>query len=200
MPDFTHSDHEIVECGSCHTSVDGHGTVSVNTISDCRSCHHVEPVSRSCSRCHTAADAPDESFRVTRAVSFSVGTQDPRRTLTFPHDSHSSLDCASCHTEGLALSVPADLDCTGCHAEHHTPESNCASCHRVAPVEAHPPTQAHVTCSGSGCHTDVPFETIPRTRAFCLGCHQDLREHEAPTACVQCHALPAPLPQGGGPG
>jgi hypothetical protein len=196
--DFAHTEHESVECASCHASSAGHGTVALAAIQDCRGCHHTQPVSASCSRCHESGDVPAESYRLTDAMAFSVGTEDPSRTVTFPHDAHGALDCASCHTQGLAMAVPTGLDCRSCHADHHTAESDCASCHRVAPIEAHPPTQAHVTCSGSGCHTDVPFETVPRTRAFCLGCHQDLREHEPDRTCAECHTLPAPLPQGGG--
>ena len=196
--DFAHTEHETVECASCHASTAGHGTVALTALQDCRSCHHAQPVSQSCANCHAAGDVPDESYRLTQAMTFSVGTADPARTVTFPHAEHGALDCASCHTQGLAMSVPTDLDCRSCHTEHHTAESDCASCHRVAPVQAHPPTQAHVTCSGSGCHTEVPFDTVPRTRAFCLGCHQDLREHEPERTCAECHTLPAPLPQGGG--
>jgi len=196
--DFAHTEHTTVECGSCHASTEGHGTASLVTVQDCRACHHTQPVSQSCARCHASGDVPVESYRMVQAMTFSVGTSDPRRTVTFPHERHGEIDCASCHIQGLAMAVPANLDCQGCHAEHHTAQSDCASCHRVAPVEAHPPTQAHVTCSGAGCHTDVPFETVPRTRAFCLGCHQDLREHEPERTCAECHTLPAPLPQGVG--
>ena len=193
--DFKHGEHELVECASCHASAAGHGINSLVSVADCRSCHHTAPVSRSCVRCHVPSDGPAESFRTVRAVSFSVGTQDLRRTLSFPHGDHNQIDCARCHTQGLALAPPANLDCSSCHQDHHTPQSDCASCHRVAPVEAHPPSEAHVTCSGASCHQRVPFETVPRTRDFCLGCHQDLREHEAPRACAECHTLPAPRPQ-----
>lgn len=199
-PPFTHANHETVDCVTCHTGTDGHGSLSVTTVQDCRSCHHTEPQSTSCARCHAAADAPDASFSVVRAVEFSVGTRDPERELTFPHGEHAPIDCARCHTQGSALAVAADLDCASCHQDHHTAESNCASCHVAAPVSAHPPSEAHVTCSGAACHQRVPFESVPRTRAFCLGCHQDQREHEAPTACAACHTLPAPRPQAGGGG
>jgi nitrate/TMAO reductase-like tetraheme cytochrome c subunit len=195
---FRHDDHPLVECAACHASTAGHGVVSLTSVQDCRSCHHTQPISSNCARCHDAGDAPDQTFRLMRSVSFSVGTSDARRVMTFPHARHANLDCASCHTQGIEMAVPDDLDCTSCHAEHHTAESDCASCHRVAPVSAHPPTQAHITCSGSGCHADVPFEAVPRTRAFCLGCHQDLRQHEPDRLCAECHTLPAPLPQRGG--
>ncbi len=196
--DFTHREHELVSCASCHASTAGHGTASLVSVADCRSCHHREPVSASCARCHAPADGPRSTHRTFRAVSFSVGTSDARRALVFPHEQHNEVDCARCHTQGLALTPPANLDCASCHTEHHTAQSDCASCHRVAPVQAHPPAEAHVTCSGASCHQRVPFETVPRTREFCLGCHQDLREHEAPRACAECHTLPAPRPQNTG--
>lgn len=195
--EFAHSEHETVECASCHTSTEGHATAVVTGVQDCRSCHHTEPVSQSCASCHAPGSGPAESYQLVRAMSFTVGTSDSARTVAFPHEQHGAVDCASCHTQGLELAVPADLDCQTCHVDHHTPESDCASCHTVAPVEAHPPTQTHVTCSGAGCHTDVPFDTVPRTRAFCLGCHQDLTDHEPERPCAACHTLPAPLPQGG---
>jgi hypothetical protein len=198
VPEFTHADHERVECYTCHENADAHGTLTVTTTDDCRRCHHSPPTSAPCARCHAAGDAPDEVFRTIRAVSFSVGAQDPRRTLTFPHGRHAGLDCARCHTQGSALAAPDALDCEGCHQEHHTPQSDCAACHVAAPVEAHPPSEAHVTCSGAACHQSVPFQTVPRTREFCLGCHQDMREHEVARACAECHTLPAPRPQGAG--
>lgn len=190
--EFSHDQHELVDCRSCHTTGDTHGATSISTIADCRSCHHEEPVSASCERCHGPADAPDATYRRSGSMVLDVGVNDPDRVFLFPHDRHADLDCASCHTEGLALTPPDDLDCRACHEDHHTPESDCAACHRAAPVSAHPPTEAHVTCSGAGCHTDVPFESVPRTRAFCLGCHQNLRDHEPGQTCADCHQLPAP--------
>jgi hypothetical protein len=197
-PPFTHADHESVQCVSCHTSGDRHGATDVTTVEDCRRCHHRAPTPGSCASCHAPSSAPRGSYQVVRALSFSVGTEDRRRTLTFPHGEHASLDCVTCHTQGLALSVPANLDCQSCHAEHHTPESACASCHLAPPVAAHPPSEAHVTCSGAACHQRLPFQAVPRTRAFCLACHQNMTQHEAPRPCAECHVLPAPRPQSGG--
>ena len=197
FPEFAHARHAGVSCASCHASGEEHGAVSITSIEDCRGCHHTVPVARSCERCHEPADAPDFTVRVTRAVAFSVGTSDPARTMTFPPAAHAQVDCASCHTEGTAKTVRPDLDCASCHERHHTPETDCASCHKAAPASAHPPSEGHVTCSGAGCHQNVPFEGLPRTRAFCLGCHQDLRDHEPGRRCEDCRALPAPrAPEG----
>jgi len=197
-PSFTHADHEDVRCVDCHTSGDTHGATFVTTLADCRGCHHRAPAPGACVACHAASEAPTTTFETVRAVSFSVGTRDPARTLDFPHGEHSSLDCASCHTQGAALAAPADLDCQSCHEEHHTATSACASCHTAPPVAAHPPSEAHVTCSGASCHQRFPFPAVLRTRDFCLGCHQNMTEHEAPRACNECHQLPAPRPQPGG--
>jgi hypothetical protein len=57
----------------------------------------------------------------------------------------------------------------------------------------HPSARAHVTCSGSGCHQDPPFDNgLPRTRAVCLVCHQDMKDHQPGRVCVDCHTLPSP--------
>jgi hypothetical protein len=33
---------------------------------------------------------------------------------------------------------------------------------------------------------------VPRTREFCLVCHQTMVAHRPGGNCAQCHALPAP--------
>ena len=189
---FTHGDHEDLQCFTCHENTGGHGALTVTTIEDCRSCHHANTRatdSASCARCH--AETPDETFMVIRSVAFSVPAHDPQRSLEFPHDRHDDIECSTCHTQGTALAVPADLDCASCHADHHTVDSDCASCHAPVHASAHPTAEVHVTCSGAACHQDVPFESVPRTRAFCLGCHGELALHEVPRECVECHLLPA---------
>jgi hypothetical protein len=187
---FTHGDHETLACYTCHENTGGHGALTVTTIEDCRSCHHAPASTIPCASCH--ATPPGERFEVTRPVTFSVPAHDAARRLAFPHDRHANIDCTSCHTQGTALAVPVELDCASCHEDHHTIASNCASCHAPVHASAHPPAEVHVTCSGAACHQDVPFESVPRTRAFCLGCHTEMILHEAPQDCATCHILPAP--------
>jgi nitrate/TMAO reductase-like tetraheme cytochrome c subunit len=190
-PQFRHSQHRSVDCRNCHSTQDSHGSLSVVTLNDCRSCHHSPPVSRDCARCHEAADAPTRTFRETRSVRFSVGRGDNQRVMTFPHAKHADQACGTCHTEGPSLSA-ANSDCTQCHEDHHKPAADCASCHAAPPVSAHPAAEAHVTCSGSGCHQNPPFETAPRTRSSCLACHQPQTDHRPGRVCVDCHSLPSP--------
>lgn len=193
---FTHRQHRSVDCMACHSTELTHGRVTVTSINDCRSCHHTGPVAEDCSTCHTPADRPDELYNLTRTMQFAV--RDPvRRELPFEHAPHETIDCARCHTEGLARSA-AQVDCASCHEDHHRPDVECRSCHVEAPAGAHP-LEVHQTCSGSGCHTDVPaaLANIPGTRAFCLTCHQDLVDHRPGGTCRACHQLPEARPSGG---
>jgi len=190
-PRFLHSQHRTVECQNCHVSGEEHGGLAVRTLSDCRACHHAAPNSDSCDRCHDSAVAPHEAFQQTVTMSLSVGEPDRSRTVTFPHSRHADLACGTCHTRGVRL-IAVNVDCGSCHEDHHRPENDCTQCHNAAPTSAHPPSEAHVTCSGSGCHSTFPFETVPRTRQVCLACHQDRQDHRPGQRCAECHTLPSP--------
>jgi hypothetical protein len=187
---FRHQDHERVDCLSCHTVDPVHGEVRVRTLSDCRSCHHQAPLATDCARCHAAGDVPAVTFSLPRVPELSVGAA-PERPLPFQHADHAGVGCTSCHTEGLALSA-ARVDCATCHQEHHAPEARCATCH--LPALATPPhsLEVHRGCGGTGCHTELPFEGVPRTRNFCVTCHQEMEEHRSGQPCTNCHLLPRP--------
>jgi hypothetical protein len=194
LPDtvFRHEDHRSVDCLSCHTVDPVHGAVRVRTLSDCRSCHHRAPLVASCASCHSGAEVPAGTYTLPRTLELSVGPQ-PERLLPFLHSDHGSVGCASCHTEGLALSAAA-VSCGTCHQEHHLAEARCASCH--LPVLETPPhaVEVHVGCGGAGCHQELPFEGVPRTRALCVACHQDMEDHRTGQPCTNCHLLPRPRP------
>jgi hypothetical protein len=195
---FRHQDHESVECLTCHTVDPVHGEVRVRTRSDCRSCHHRAPLATDCARCHAAADVPAAIFSLPRTLELSVGTA-PERPLPFQHSDHPGVACVSCHTEGLALSAAA-VDCASCHVEHHRPEARCATCH-LSELETPPhPLEVHRGCGGAGCHTELPFEGVPRTRNLCVACHQQMEEHRPGRACTSCHLLPRPGPGDSGRG
>jgi hypothetical protein len=188
---FWHSQHRGVECTACHSMRDRHGAVTVTSLRDCRSCHHAEPVATPCAQCHDRGSVRRLATRVSRVMDIRVGSLDrPRRTLPFHHGDHLTYDCQQCHTQGLALSA-AGLSCAGCHAEHHRSTVSCMSCHPSPAAGAHD-LNAHLGCAGSGCHDAAPaaVQAVPRTRDFCLACHQDLVEHRPGRNCVACHALP----------
>jgi hypothetical protein len=189
---FWHSQHRGVECTACHSVRDRHGAVTVTSLRDCRSCHHTEPVATPCARCHDRSEIRRLATRVSRVMDIRIGRLDrPRRTLPFEHADHLRYECQQCHTRGLALSA-VGLDCTGCHLEHHQPTISCMACHPSPAAGAHD-LNAHLGCAGSGCHdaAPAPVRTVPRTRDFCLACHQDLVDHRPGRNCVTCHALPS---------
>jgi hypothetical protein len=201
---FWHAQHRGVRCLSCHAMDRSHGELTVTSLRDCRSCHHTEPVAGACTRCHTASEVGAIRARLTRTLAMRVGSLDrPRRALPFDHRPHTGLECLACHTDGgLALSATA-VDCSACHAEHHEPDVLCMSCHRAPKDGAHT-TQVHLGCAGSGCHDAAPasVQNVPRTRPFCLACHQGMTDHRPGGNCEDCHSLPRPraAPGGAAPG
>ncbi len=189
--DFRHSQHPDLSCTECHESTASHGQVTVTTIRDCRSCHHQDErfLADGCASCHADAAGFSDPHALIRTLALSTGATAPR-TLPFDHTPHVDVACAQCHTDGLELSA-TNVDCASCHEEHHEVTTDCRSCHAQPPATAHSVETAHVTCSGAGCHTEVPFAGVPRSREVCLGCHQDMGDHrpERPD-CAGCHALP----------
>jgi hypothetical protein len=173
-----------------------HGELRVRTLADCRSCHHLGAAAAQCATCHTQVDAPPEVLQVERAFELSV-ERARARTLPFAHTEHEAVSCGTCHTEGLELSA-ARATCNGCHVEHHRPEARCVTCH-VALLDPPHEVDAHLGCGGSGCHTSMPFASMPRERAACVACHREQEEHRPERECVACHLLPPERPRPPGP-
>ena len=197
-PAFYHSQHRDVDCAACHATEPVHGAVTVTTVTDCRSCHHTQPLAGDCVSCHAEPGGTGAAMQVSRTLSLSVGDR-PDRQLPFDHDVHASEDCSACHAEGLERSA-ARSDCASCHQPHHEATADCAACHVPAAPGAHRIETAHVGgCAGSGCHQDVPFEQVERTRMVCLACHQDQRDHRPEGDCAECHAMLGPPFTGAAP-
>lgn len=191
-PDFRHSEHRDVACSECHATEPVHGAVTVETVADCRSCHHAAPVADDCVSCHSEGSrgGAGGALQVTRTLALSVGDV-PSRPLPFDHDVHADESCSTCHAEGPDRSA-AELDCASCHEPHHDASVDCAACHLPAPEGAHRVETAHLGCTGSGCHEVLPFESVERTRSVCLVCHQDERDHRPGEDCAECHAMAGP--------
>jgi hypothetical protein len=188
--DFRHSEHPDLDCSDCHSSATSHGELTVTSVADCRSCHHDEgQAAEGCEACHSRAEGFSDPRTVTRVIRLTVGGP-VSRSMAFDHAPHTDVECATCHTEGLALSA-AQIDCASCHQEHHEPVTDCSACHIAKAGGSHVVETAHETCSSSGCHEAGPFDgTPPRDRTVCLVCHQDMVDHEPDRECALCHALP----------
>lgn len=186
--EFRHRDHRSVDCVICHPSDDTHGGRAVERPADCHECHHRSADAPPCGRCHREREVREGTHDLRRSLELSTGTA-PERLLGFDHADHESAACRDCHTRGAELSA-RDVACADCHEEHHRLESRCAACHLDPPEEVHPVDVVHVTCAGSGCHTSLPFDRVPRSRQACLSCHPDLTDHRPGRPCAECHALP----------
>lgn len=195
---FSHSDHTNVDCARCHGTQDGHGTLTVTSLEDCRACHHRPPVSRDCTRCHTPESVSDHTLQITRSLNIRIGSLDrPLRNITFDHTKHVALGCGECHTQGSDLRAAVGANCSSCHLNHHVATSDCSQCHQPPADGAHD-LDTHMGCTGTGCHDPAPegIKDAPRTRQLCLACHTPQQEHYAGKLCADCHRLPAARSEG----
>jgi hypothetical protein len=184
---FEHGSHASIACTDCHSFDTTHGAVTARTERDCMACHHTAPVvNRGCERCHAGVDAIEGPVEF--AMRLDAWDAARTRRASFRHGEHAKVGCASCHAEGVTRE--ASRDCAGCHAEHHVATADCASCHAEPPEGAHTIAVHSGGCAGSGCHEDRAITTMPRSRAFCLSCHRDMRDHEPGRVCATCHRVP----------
>jgi hypothetical protein len=194
--DFSHAVHRQLDCLDCHSVADTHGALAVTGLRQCRECHHAPPLAANCSGCHQAGDFVGERQRILQT--FAPVVREPvARELFFAHAQHHTVACASCHVEPLTMAVTGT--CRDCHEQHHQPQVQCMACHIVPPRDAHT-AAAHLTCTAAGCHVTLaaPLARVPRTRPFCLACHQELVDHERGGNCADCHILPPPRAAGAG--
>jgi hypothetical protein len=182
---FDHERHVVtagLECTSCHTSLDEHGTTLMRSSADCASCHHRRIDQANCASCHEGPGGAPEA-----SVAHPVGQ--------FPHTPHRELGlpCATCH-EAPSMSAEA-VDCAQCHGAHHQPNATCIACHQESPKAKHDISFAHSQCSM--CHGDAVQSITTWSREVCTTCHQAMVEHNAPVECRLCHENVPALDSGG---
>lgn len=182
--EFSHKIHKVLACGGCHDQSVGTGAVNVRNKADCAACHHSSDRSVSCQGCHGQKDAQTKAFAKSVAMRVNGAAPARTRTLTFAHNLHTSLDCKSCHTNGVLLGVTRD--CLSCHTDHHNAERNCVACH--APEKSVHQRTAHDGCAGSTCHTNATVVALAPTRQVCLTCHREQVTHKPKRECAECHA------------
>lgn len=189
---FSHARHRQVACESCHDSRQKHGEITVRSGVDCQSCHHSNrAVAANCTNCHERSEFGNRRYAVNQRLTFSVGQpRQKTRALNFMHEPHAKVACTQCHRDPVTRSA-ANLQCKSCHEDHHKPTESCMSCH-PSPKRGVHNRNVHVGCGGSGCHSELPVAGVPRTRQFCLTCHQDMVNHQPRGNCADCHRLPAP--------
>lgn len=189
---FSHKIHHDVDCQKCHDLSRKHAVTVVRTKADCEACHHGPPAAAPCATCHTGRTQPTSiasTGEVNVPMAMSVWKEPHTRKLPFAHERHRQFECKTCHGNGSTK--PDGSLCITCHDKHHQADADCATCHRPAPVQAHPLSLHATGCAGSGCHKNPPFTQVVLARNFCLTCHQDQADHNPGQNCAGCHKISA---------
>jgi len=183
-----HTVHASLRCAECHRA-SGLATRQSLTPAECQACHHDPARNLPCTRCHGAPGPGTTEQR------FRLGVWPAARTraLPFDHALHASLDCATCHQDRPSMAFTRT--CGSCHENHHRADARCVTCHAEPAAGAHD-LQAHLTCTGAGCHTAPDVEAINDRQAVCLVCHRRQEEHGGGRECVNCHTMRTGNPLG----
>ena len=176
--------HTNVACSSCHTNGNFKGTPI-----DCYSCHaakdnHNGQYGTNCESCHKPTAWKDVFFN--------------HSVTAFPlTDTHTTVACFSCHTNGNFKGTPTD--CYSCHAakDNHKGQfgTDCGSCHKPTKwsdvfydhnTTSFPLVGKHTTLACSSCHTNGNFKGTPTD---CYSCHAAKDNHKGQfgTSCGSCH-------------
>lgn len=186
---FRHERHESVSCRECHGSGGAHRVTRVRGPTDCATCHHDPARAMACIQCHQSDVIPAER-PVQLSLALKVAATPRSRTVRFRHQPHLSgsaaIECMSCHATPVTMA--RNRECATCHQPHHEGKAECANCHAAPPRGAHN-AAVHLSCAGAACHaTKAP--TPASSRALCLYCHADRRNHEPEGSCALCHRIP----------
>jgi len=185
LPRFDHKIHRAVPCASCHNSEQLHGALTLHSVTDCLACHHTSSPAMNCGHCHQPAELAGRDS-VSTPIPMAARATLVSRPLPFAHGQHTSIGCQNCHVQAVTL---APRSCANCHADHHRASLDCEACHAPA-LSAHN-RDAHLGCSGSGCHNDAAVLALAPTDNVCMACHQHLgdRHPHGTRECTACHGL-----------
>ncbi len=165
----------------------------------CFRCHdgnHVSKdgkvLSRECTTCHTLPQ---------RGPLGPLGAAVPTSNETWHpmplQGKHAEILCTRCHSAGyrpplacagchkLDAKAPMMDDCLTCHSAPGVklPIADCASCHGKPPGLHQ--KGGHPDASCTDCHKPHVWKIT--SRDTCLACHDDKKDHNAPTFCGDCH-------------
>jgi len=159
--------HNNVNCQACHTT-----GVFKGAPMNCYACHasddhHNGQFGTDCAACHTTSGWGNVTFN--------------HANTNFPLTGrHTTVNCQSCHTNGVYKGTPTN--CYACHAsdDHHNGQfgTSCGSC--------------HTTNSWGGAtfdHSNTGFPLVGKhSNLACSNCHSNGVYQGTPTNCYACHA------------
>ncbi|MHB1024182.1 MAG: NapC/NirT family cytochrome c [Desulfobacteria bacterium] len=93
-------------------------------------------------------------------------------------------ECVECHKFDTAAPM-MKMACTDCHQKpgEAKPLTACKECHDT--VRGLHVKGGHPDATCTDCHKPHVWKVTGRDR--CLECHSDMKEHNAPKACTECH-------------
>ncbi len=176
--------HLNVACERCHKD-----PLFVNTPSVCYACHaqddrHKGQLGQDCAACHRVSAWQDVTF-------------DHNKTAFPLTGKHSTVECATCHANGVYKGTATT--CSGCHAkdDKHAGQfgQDCAACHKTSGwadvtfdhnKTAFPLTGKHTGVKCDACHVNGVFKGTP---TVCESCHKQPASHVGVfgTTCADCH-------------
>ncbi|MFT5365329.1 MAG: hypothetical protein ACI8V2_000266 [Candidatus Latescibacterota bacterium] len=172
--------HISTDCASCHV-----GGVFAGTATDCYSCHKPD-FEQTKYPDHIAANFETDCQTCHTDVAWTPSTFDHNQTGFGLVGAHTTVDCVSCHINGVFAGTPKD--CFACHQLDYerTKDPN------------HVLVQFSVQCLD--CHTQVAWQPaqfdhnlteFPLTGAHiateCVSCHVNGVFANTPTECFTCH-------------
>jgi hypothetical protein len=173
--------HSGTQCTSCHV-----GGKYTGTPTACEGCHltdfnktanpnHVTAgFPKDCVVCHTTTQWKGAKFDHTVSTKFALT------------GSHTSVQCAQCHTNNLFRGTPAT--CEGCHVADFNKTTNPS---HAAAGFSKDCTVCHTTVQWKGAKFDHAKTRFPLTGAHsgtqCTSCHVGGNYAGTPSACEGCH-------------
>jgi hypothetical protein len=176
--------HVNVACTTCHTD-NFAGTLPTN----CYGCHAAD-FNGTTSPNHVQSGIPQQCQVCHNTTAWIPATFDHSQT-SFPlTGAHTSVACATCHTDNYAGTLPTN--CYGCHAKDYAGTAtmtgvpnhqnagfsqDCTQCHTTSTwlnatfnhnATSFPLTGAHTSVACATCHTDNYTGALPTN---CYGCH-----------------------------
>jgi hypothetical protein len=197
--------HWGADCASCH--VNG---VFLGTPTDCYTCHKLDYEQVRVPN-HVTANFEQDCVKCHTETAWAPSTFDHNQTGFELVGGHKTVDCVSCHVNGVFSGTPTD--CYTCHKldyeQVRVPNHvlslfsvTCLECHTQTAWEPalfdhnktqFPLTGRHSTTDCANCHTNGVFAN---TAMACYACHQmDFQNARDPNhvsarfpdACEQCH-------------
>ena len=166
----------------------------------CFRCHDGRHVSKSgkvlsmgCTECHTMP----ERGPLLPLGNVSAGNEVPWHPIALI-GKHDRILCSKCHSAGYRppsecaechkLNVAAPMmkmACTDCHKKvgEVKPLTACQECHDT--LSGLHKKGGHPDAACTDCHKPHVWEVTGRDT--CLACHSDMKEHNAPKPCTECH-------------